>query len=96
MLGRAMTATRQVSLQKRSSRYVFRYAAGHEADVIDAFVSMASAGDSAFDWFDAGLLSYQIGRHFKTPYPEADKTRTVIPAPTAWGRALDRLHARSE
>ncbi len=61
-----MNASRQLSLVKGSERYVFRYAPGHEADVIDAFASLASDNVSRFDWFDAAVLSYQMGRRLET------------------------------
>ena len=61
-----MKVVRQLSLVKGSERYVFRYPAGHEADVIDAFASLASDKSSRFDWFDAAVLSYQMGRRLET------------------------------
>jgi hypothetical protein len=61
-----MKAVRQLSLVKGSERFVFRYSAGHEAEVIDAFASLASDQSSRFDWFDAAVLSYQMGRRLET------------------------------
>ena len=60
-----MKVIRQLSLVKGSQRYVFRYQAGQEADVIDAFASLAGEKGSAFDWFDAAVLSYQMGRRLE-------------------------------
>ena len=62
----AMSVIRQLSLVKGEERFVFRYQAGQEAEVIDAFASMASDQRSAFDWFDAAVLSYQMGRRLET------------------------------
>ena len=61
-----MSVIRQLSLVKNDERFVFRYQAGQEADVIDAFASLASNGSSEFDWFDAAVLSYQMGRRLET------------------------------
>jgi hypothetical protein len=61
-----MSATRQLSLVKGEERFVFRYEAGHEPDVIDAFASLAGDESSCFDWFDAAVLSYQMGRRLET------------------------------
>jgi hypothetical protein len=61
-----MGVIRQLSLVKGEERFVFRYQAGQEAEVIDAFASMASDQQSAFDWFDAAVLSYQMGRRLET------------------------------
>ncbi len=60
-----MKVIRQLSLVKGSQRYVFRYQTGQEADVIDAFASLAGDKASEFDWFDAAVLSYQMGRRLE-------------------------------
>ena len=61
-----MKQIRQLSLVKGEERFVFRYPPGQEADVIDAFAALAGNRDSAFDWFDAAVLSYQMGRRLET------------------------------
>ena len=61
-----MEVIRQLSLVKDQHRYVFRYKAGCEAEVVDAMASMASDGGSSFDWFDAAVLSYQMGRRMES------------------------------
>lgn len=61
-----MSVIRQLSLVKGDERYIFRYQAGQEATVIDAFASMAADKASNFDWFDAAVLSYQMGRRLET------------------------------
>ncbi|MGD2110252.1 MAG: hypothetical protein PVI86_12795 [Phycisphaerae bacterium] len=57
---------RQLSLVKGEERFVFRYEAGREPEVIDAFASLAGDDESCFDWFDAAVLSYQMGRRLET------------------------------
>ncbi len=61
-----MSVVRQLSLVKGEERFVFRYQTGQEAEVIDAFASLASKSTSDFDWFDAAVLSYQMGRRLET------------------------------
>ncbi len=61
-----MNVIRQLSLVKGEERFVFRYQAGHEAEVIDSFASLAANRRSRFDWFDAAVLSYQMGRRLET------------------------------
>ena len=61
-----MGVTRQLSLVKGEERFVFRYQTGKEPDVIDAFASLAADRQSRFDWFDAAVLSYQMGRRLET------------------------------
>jgi hypothetical protein len=61
-----MGVIRQLSLVKGEERFVFRYQAGHEPEVIDAFAALAGDRASRFDWFDAAVLSYQMGRRLET------------------------------
>ena len=56
---------RQLSLVKGEHRFVIRYAVGLEADVVDALHSLASDPASDFDWFDAAVVSYQMGRRLE-------------------------------
>ena len=56
---------RQLSLVKGSKRFVFRYPTGREADVIDRFATLATDRGNEFDWFDAAVLSYQMGRRLE-------------------------------
>ncbi|GMV97785.1 MAG: hypothetical protein AMXMBFR83_21400 [Phycisphaerae bacterium] len=60
-----METVRQLSLVKGKHRYVFRYPAGREADIISAFAALAADADNEFDWFDAAVLSYQMGRRLE-------------------------------
>ena len=60
-----MSAIRELYLVKGSERFVFRYPPGREADVIDILASMAQDPKSTFDWFDAAVLSYQLGRRLE-------------------------------
>ena len=61
-----MSVVRQLSLIKGGHRYVFRYESGNEPMVLDAFARMADANEASFDWFDAAVMSYQMGRHLET------------------------------
>jgi hypothetical protein len=69
----ATQTIRQLSLVKGEERFVFRYLGGQEAEVIDAIAELAADPDSAFDWFDAAVLSYQMGRRLET---ELDQVAT--------------------
>jgi hypothetical protein len=68
-----MNVIRQLSLVKGSHRYVFRYQPGREADIIAAFAAMASDPDADFDWFDAAVLSYQMGRRLEMELETSSK-----------------------
>lgn len=65
-----MNVTRQLSLVKGQSKFVFRYQPGNEPDVINAFAALASDPSSEFDWFDAAVLSYQMGRRLERELDE--------------------------
>lgn len=69
-----MNLVRQLSLVKGNNRYVFRYKAGREADIIAAFADLASNAEQDFDWFDAAVLSYQMGRRLEMDLEEAEAT----------------------
>ncbi len=60
--GSGRRAIRQLSLESGGHRFIFKYAAGREADVIDAMADLATREDSGFDWIDAVVLSYQMGK----------------------------------
>jgi hypothetical protein len=55
--------TRTLSLVKGKEQFCFRYELGQEARVLDALVDMVHRRDVAFDWFDAAVLSHQLGQH---------------------------------
>ena len=65
-----MNLVRQLSLVKGNHRYVFRYQAGREADIISSFAEMAGDAEQEFDWFDAAVLSYQMGRRLEMDLEE--------------------------
>ncbi len=65
-----MEVVRQLSLVKGKHRYVFRYQPGREADIIASFAAMAADTEVDFDWFDAAVLSYQMGRRLELDLEE--------------------------
>lgn len=77
-----MSVVRQLSLVKGEERFVFRYQSGQEAEVIDAFAALASDRGSDFDWFDAAVLSYQMGRRLERELDRIamgnERTGTVV------------------
>jgi len=67
---------RQLSLVKGGHRFIFRYRTGCEADVIGAFADLAGSDDTGFDWFDAAVLSYQMGRRLEFSLDESQAPAT--------------------
>lgn len=58
-----MPESKTLSLMKGEHCYCFRYEIGSEAKVLDALVDMVHEERSDFDWFDAAVLSHQLGQH---------------------------------
>ena len=54
---------RTISLVKGRQQFCFRYEAGQEARVLDTLVEMVRRPELCFDWFDAAVLSHQLGQH---------------------------------
>lgn len=57
------STTRTLSLVKGEHRFCFAYAVGEEPAVLDALVEMVHKRELPFDWFDAAVLSHQLGQH---------------------------------
>ncbi|MFQ5806286.1 MAG: hypothetical protein ACE5I3_07545 [Phycisphaerae bacterium] len=51
-----------MSLAKGRHRYVFWYREGQESSLLASLVQLAEATDTNFDWLDAAVLSYQMGK----------------------------------
>ena len=52
-----------LSLVKGTEHFCFRYEVGQEAKVLDSLIELVNRRDVAFDWFDAAVLSHQLGQH---------------------------------
>ena len=52
-----------LSLVKGRHHFCFRYEPGGETKVLDALVEMVKRRELSFDWFDAAVLSHQLGQH---------------------------------
>ena len=52
----------QVMLVKHGQRYVFRYAPGEELKLMKGLADMARDPHCDLDWFDAAVLSHQMGQ----------------------------------
>ena len=72
-----MAEVRTLSLVKGQQHFCFRYEVGDEAKVLDALVDMVNRRDLCFDWFDAAVLSHQLGQHL------AKELKTFLPKKAA-------------
>ena len=66
-----------LSLVKGREHFCFRYEVGQEAKVLDALVEMVHRRELGFDWFDAAVLSHQLGQHL------AKELKTYLPKKAA-------------
>lgn len=51
---------RQLVLNKGSEKFIFRYDAGCEDELLDALIEQAKSPQTGFDWFDAAVLSFKL------------------------------------
>jgi hypothetical protein len=56
-------AMKTLSLVKGQHQFCFRYEVGQESKVLEALVDMVHRRELCFDWFDAAVLSHQLGQH---------------------------------
>lgn len=61
--GPATREIRTLSLVKGQHTFLFRYEVGREKAVLDSLAEMVKNRDLPFDWFDAAVLSHQLGQH---------------------------------
>jgi hypothetical protein len=52
-----------LSLVKGTEHFCFRYEVGQESKVLDSLIELVNRRDVALDWFDAAVLSHQLGQH---------------------------------
>ena len=58
-----MAETKTLSLVKSGQQFCFKYEVGEEAKVLDALIDMVNRRELPFDWFDAAVISHQLGQH---------------------------------
>jgi hypothetical protein len=54
---------RTLSMVKGNQQFCFRYQVGEEAKVLESLIEMVNRRELPFDWFDAAVLSHQLGQH---------------------------------
>ena len=69
--------TKMLTLSKGKHHFCFKYEAGQESVVLDTLVDMVHRREVPFDWFDAAVLSHQLGQHL------AKELKTYLPKKAA-------------
>jgi hypothetical protein len=59
--GSSKKESRQLTLVKKGHYYVFRYQPGEEGALLQTLIDLAENPSSPLDWFDAAVLSHQMG-----------------------------------
>ena len=63
--GNANTGIKTLNLVKGKEQFCFRYEVGQERKVLESLAEMVNRRELAFDWFDAAVLSHQLGLHLQ-------------------------------
>jgi hypothetical protein len=61
---------RQLVLNKGREKYIFRYQNGCEDQLLETLIEQARNERTAFDWFDAAVLSFKLTQSLMS---EADR-----------------------
>ena len=69
------TETRQLTLVKKGHFYLFRYGSGQEATLIQTLIEKAEDPKCPLDWFDAAVLSHQMGHRMAGQMQKLLKTK---------------------
>ena len=56
---------RRLAIERDGHRYEIRYAPGEEPQVLDGLARLAQSGAGQLNWFDAAVLSHQLGQQLK-------------------------------
>ena len=61
--GTGNTGIKTLNLVKGKQQFCFRYEVGQESKVLESLIEMVNRRELTFDWFDAAVLSHQLGQH---------------------------------
>ena len=65
----------EFALVKNGKRYLFDCAPGHEAQTLNEIAEMVTRDDSDLTWFDAAVLSHQLGERMSKRLSELGAPR---------------------
>jgi len=70
--------SRQLTLIKKGHYHLFRYQPGEEAALIQTLIEKADDPKSPIDWFDAAVLSHQMGHRMAAEMQELLKNKLGV------------------
>ena len=56
-------STKLLTFAKEGHKYIFRYSAGRENEIIDVLMELAEDDNSVLDWLDAATLSFHVTQY---------------------------------
>ena len=71
--------TRQLTLVKKGQYYIFRYQPGDEGPMLQTLIEQAESPKSPLDWFDAAVLSHQMGHRMADEMQALLKNKLGVP-----------------
>jgi hypothetical protein len=77
MNGTKASGIKTLNLVKGNEQFCFRYEVGQESKVLESLIDMVNRRELTFDWFDAAVLSHQLGQHL------AKELKTYLPKKAA-------------
>ncbi len=66
--------TRQLTLAKNGHKYIFRYVAGGEDEIMDEVMRMADDTRNNLQWLDAAKMGFRIARNAAVDCSQALQT----------------------
>jgi len=82
-----MAQPKQLTLIKKGQYYLFRYQPGDESLLIQTLIDKAQDPQCALDWFDAAVLSHQMGHRMASEMQALLKNK--LGAAGAYKKAAD-------
>jgi hypothetical protein len=73
-------ATRQLTLVKKGHCHLFRYQPGDEAVLMQTLIDMAEDPKCDLNWFDAAVLSHQMGHRMAGELQNLLKSKLGVPS----------------
>ena len=70
---------RQLTLVKKGEYHIFRYQPGEEGAMLQALIEQAESPKSPLDWFDAAVLSHQMGHRMADEMQALLKNKLGVP-----------------
>jgi len=79
MASKSGNDSRQLTLVKKGEYYIFRYQPGEEGAMLQTLIEQAENPKGPLDWFDAAVLSHQMGHRMAEEMQALLKNKLGVP-----------------